>query len=97
MSEDIGKRSLVISRVNQDLDCVDVRHPDDPTQVNNSKVLLDLYKRLSTLQSENEMSGDVIERGLDKLQNDPCQLVALNLAFSIVASDKFTLETGYVK
>lgn len=35
--QDIGKRSLVVSRMNQDLDCVDVRNPNDPNQVRNSK------------------------------------------------------------
>ena len=46
---DIGKRSLVISRINQDLDCVDIRHPNDPNQVNNTPKLIQLYKQLSTL------------------------------------------------
>jgi len=91
MGEDIGKRSLVISRINQDLDCVDVRNPNDPTQVNNTPKLIELYKTMSKLQSENEVDGKMIETGLDKLSKDPCQLVTLNLAFAIVAADKFQL------
>ena len=28
--KDIGKRNLVISKLNQDLDCIDIRDPEDP-------------------------------------------------------------------
>ena len=31
--KDIGKRNLVIGRLNQDLDCVDIRDPNDPNQI----------------------------------------------------------------
>ena len=44
--KDIGKRNLVISRLNQDLDCVDIRDPSDPNQIQNSKKLKDMYKTL---------------------------------------------------
>ena len=44
--KDFGKRNLVISRLNQDLDCVDIRDPDDPNQITNTKKLKEMYKLL---------------------------------------------------
>ena len=55
--KDIGKRSIVIQRINRDLDCVDIRDHRYPSPINNSKKLVELYKDLSTLQSENEMQS----------------------------------------
>jgi len=43
---DIGKRSFVISRLNQDLDCVDIRDLNDPNQISNAAKLIELYKEL---------------------------------------------------
>ena len=51
--KDIGKRNLVISRLNQDLDCVDIRDPNDPNQIQNTKRLLEMYKILCKHQQEN--------------------------------------------
>lgn len=53
--KDVGKRNLVISRLNQDLDCVEIGDPAAPGQINNTPTLIDLYKRLCTCQQENEL------------------------------------------
>ena len=44
--KDFGKRNLVISRLNQDLDCVDIRDPNTPNQITNTKKLTEMYKLL---------------------------------------------------
>ena len=76
---------------------MDVRDHRYPSPIKNSKKLVELYKDLSTLQSENEMQSQTVEDSLDKLAKDPCQVIKLNLAFSIVAADKFQLKTGMTK
>lgn len=51
--KDVGKRNLVISRMNQDLDCIDIRDPNDPNQINNTPRLIEMYKQLCKYQQEN--------------------------------------------
>ena len=53
--KDIGKRNLVISRLNQDLDCVDIRDPSSPNQIQNTKKLTEVYKLLCKHQHENQL------------------------------------------
>ena len=95
--KDIGKRNLVIGRLNQDLDCVDVRDPQDPNQISNSKKLIDMYKILCKHQEENQLDPAVVQESFELLGTDPSEIIKLNLAFSIVASDKFQRETSYTK
>ena len=47
---DVGKRNLVVGRVSQDLDCVDISDPDRTQQIQNTPKLIEMYKLLCKCQ-----------------------------------------------
>ncbi len=95
--QDVGKRNLVISRLNPDLDCIDVRDPKAMTHIPNQEKLVQLYKTLIKSQEEYQLDEKMLAKSFEQVGTDPAKIIELHLMHSILGSDMILRKTSFPK